>query len=196
GLIKIIRVEKVKKQSRVEFLCGQRAMRDYDAKNRLLLELSAMLSIGTDEIPAQISRLQDTNKQAKKELQEVREKLLRHEADQLLAESADPETDLHIVSRVFPDRPTDELRLLAGFICAYPSAAAILAGTAGDSAHIILARSKDLDIHMGEICKQVAPFVAGRGGGSPQIAQCGGNDLSGLPQALATATELIVKAKL
>jgi alanyl-tRNA synthetase len=196
GLIKIIRVEKVKKQSRVEFLCGQRAMQDYDAKNRLLLELSAMLSIGTDEIPAQISRLQDTNKQAKKELQEVREKLLRHEADQLLAESADPETDLHIVSRVFPDRPTDELRLLAGFICAYPSAAAILAGTAGDSAHIILARSKDLDIHMGEICKQVAPFVAGRGGGSPQMAQCGGNDLSGLPQALATATELIVKAKL
>lgn len=196
GLIKILRVEKVKKQSRVEFLCGQRALNDYDAKNRILLELSAMLSIGADQIPAQISRLQDTNKSSKKELQELREKLLHYEADQLLAECVDPGTAIHIVNHIFPDRPTDELRLLAGFICAHPSAAAILAGTSGDSAHIILTRSKDLDIHMGEICAAIAPLVAGRGGGSPQMAQCGGNNLSGLPQAMAVAADLIAKAKL
>lgn len=201
GLIKILRVEKVKKQSRVEFLCGQRALRDYDAKNRILLDLSAMLSIGADQIPAQISRLQDTNKTSKKELQECREKLLHYEADQLVAESDDSGTDLHIVNRIFPDRPTDELRLLAGFICVHPSAVAILAGTSGDSAHIILARSKNLDIHMGEICARVAPLVAGRGGGSPQMAQCGGNDLSKLPQAMAVAAdaaaaELATKANL
>lgn len=194
GLIKVIRLEKIRKQCRVEFLCGQRALRDYDAKNHLVLELSAMLSIGADQIPVQINRLQDNNKSYKKELQEYREKLLHYEADQLLAESSESGLNLHIVKRIFRDRPVDELRLLAGFICAHPSAVSILAGTSGETAHIILARSKDLDIHMGEICARIARIVAGRGGGSPQMAQCGCNDLSELPRAMATAADLITKA--
>jgi len=47
--------------------------------------------------------------------------------------------------------------------------------------------TKDLTGKMkaGELIKQVAAAVGGKGGGRPDMAQAGGNDVAALPAALA-----------
>ena len=43
----------------------------------------------------------------------------------------------------------------------------------------------------GDLIKNIASIVDGRGGGKPQMAQAGGKNPKNLPEALAKATELI-----
>ncbi|MBO7673417.1 MAG: hypothetical protein J6S63_00250, partial [Atopobiaceae bacterium] len=43
----------------------------------------------------------------------------------------------------------------------------------------------------GDIIKQIAPLVGGRGGGRPNMAQAGGRDAAGVEEALATARGLV-----
>ena len=43
----------------------------------------------------------------------------------------------------------------------------------------------------GEIMKQAAAAVGGKGGGRPDMAQGGGTDPAGIPQALAVAKEYV-----
>jgi alanyl-tRNA synthetase len=43
----------------------------------------------------------------------------------------------------------------------------------------------------GDVIRHVAPFVGGRGGGRPNMAQAGGRDASGIEAALSAAREIL-----
>ena len=43
----------------------------------------------------------------------------------------------------------------------------------------------------GDVIKQIAPLVGGGGGGRPAMAQAGGKNAAGIPDALAAARELL-----
>lgn len=187
GLIKIVRWEKNKGQTRVEFLCGDRALRDYRRKNRSLLEMAARYSVGDDELAETVNRVQEANRELKRELKEASERLLDSEAAGLV-EAAPGQPRL--VMKIFDGRPIDELRLLAARIASFPSAVALLGGR-NEVAGIAMARSVDVDAHMGEICKAILADIEGRGGGSAQSAQCGGPRLDGLEEALSHAARLL-----
>ncbi|MCL2593813.1 MAG: DHHA1 domain-containing protein, partial [Defluviitaleaceae bacterium] len=46
-------------------------------------------------------------------------------------------------------------------------------------------------IHAGNIIKEIAPLVDGRGGGKPTMAQAGGKNIEGIDKALEKAKEVI-----
>ena len=50
---------------------------------------------------------------------------------------------------------------------------------------------KSKGLKAGDIVKEIAPIVGGGGGGKPQLAQAGGKNPEKIPDALATAKELI-----
>ena len=62
---------------------------------------------------------------------------------------------------------------------------------------LIAVVSKDLTdrYHAGNIVKEIASVVGGRGGGRPDMAQAGGNQPENLEQALAKACEVIEHTK-
>jgi alanyl-tRNA synthetase len=43
----------------------------------------------------------------------------------------------------------------------------------------------------GDLIKEIAPLVGGRGGGRPDMAQGGGTDATGIPAMLSAAREFI-----
>lgn len=47
--------------------------------------------------------------------------------------------------------------------------------------------------HAGNLLKQLAPIVGGKGGGKAKIAQGGGTDAAKLPEALAMAPEMVAE---
>jgi alanyl-tRNA synthetase len=67
GLIKITRAERRGTETRLEFLCGRRALRDYDAKNALLTGLAAEFTVGYWEVPDMVHRLAGELQQARRD---------------------------------------------------------------------------------------------------------------------------------
>lgn len=61
---------------------------------------------------------------------------------------------------------------------------------------LLVAVTKDLTgkIKAGDLVREAAKLVGGKGGGKPDIAQAGGPDPAGLDKALAKVEELVIAA--
>ena len=72
GTIKITHIERYKGGIRLTFLCGNRAIKDYQKVHRIIKKTSARLSIHPDDLPNAIERLiddVDNNHQAYNKIQ-------------------------------------------------------------------------------------------------------------------------------
>lgn len=185
GLLKIKSWERYKKSIRVSFLAGQRALTDYLALDRLTRDLCRGLSIGVSDLPKHVERTQDELTALRKRMRTLQEQILEHEAQDLL-KGAHRVGNARVVRQVFAGRPVEELKLLAAKVAAHNSAVAVF-GTRGAMPQIILHRSVDLRIDVGQAIKQVLPLIDGRGGGSPIQAQGGGSRGEQLEHALDMA---------
>jgi alanyl-tRNA synthetase len=69
----------------------------------------------------------------------------------------------------------------------------VLGSVNGPKAFLIVAVTKDLTdrFHAGNVIKQIASMVGGRGGGRPDMAQAGGTQPENLDQALEKAFQII-----
>ncbi|MDG3131789.1 alanine--tRNA ligase [Streptococcus suis] len=64
----------------------------------------------------------------------------------------------------------------------------VLVAAIGDKVNVLVA-SKSTDIHAGNLIKVLAPIVAGRGGGKPDMAMAGGSDVSAIQELLDRVAE-------
>ena len=173
GLIKILRLEKRGDRTRVEFRCGWRALRDYQAKHAIVAQLVSDLTCGVSELPEAVSRLQQERRAAQRTIKMLRERLIDEEAQRLL-NSAHTEGSVRWIEAVFTNRDPGEIRLLGARLTRSAQVLALLA-TSGDKAHLVLARSADLDLDLNSALKAaLAALGGGKGGGPPDMVQGGG----------------------
>ncbi|MCK4024631.1 alanine--tRNA ligase [Streptococcus iners] len=64
----------------------------------------------------------------------------------------------------------------------------VLVAAIGDKVNVLVA-SKSGDVHAGNLIKVLAPIVAGRGGGKPDMAMAGGSDASAIQKLLNSVAE-------
>lgn len=64
----------------------------------------------------------------------------------------------------------------------------VLVAAIGDKVNVLVA-SKSADVHAGNLIKVLAPIVAGRGGGKPDMAMAGGSDASKIADLLKAVAE-------
>ncbi len=64
----------------------------------------------------------------------------------------------------------------------------VLVAAIGDKVNVLVA-SKSSDVHAGNLIKVLAPIVAGRGGGKPDMAMAGGSDASAIQNLLNSVAE-------
>jgi alanyl-tRNA synthetase len=190
GLIKITRSERRGTETRVEFLCGRRAVDDYAAKNALVMGLAQEFTVGHWELDDMVHRLADELKETRRELRHTRDALLDAEATALWY-GATTVGDMRVVHADLAGRTPDDLKHLAQRLIDHPQTAVLLAagGQAGQKGYLTFARSPDLDLHMGTLVRQACEVIGGRGGGRPEFAQGGGPDGDKVGQALDVALE-------
>jgi alanyl-tRNA synthetase len=92
-----------------------------------------------------------------------------------------------------PSASADSLRSAVDWIRQKTAASAVLLATANDAKVTLIAgMSKDAvtkGLKAGDLIKEIAPHVGGRGGGRPDMAQGGGTDPAGIPAAIHAAKQ-------
>ena len=194
GLIKITRVERRGQDTRVEFLCGGRALADYRSKNRTVNELANQFSVGSWELAESVERLAEEAQSSRRELNASKNRLLDYEAAELLAE-AEQHGDIRVVKKVFTDREGEEVRRLALRLVESEGSVALL-GSAGGKAQLFFACSADLAYDMNDLLKRACQVVGGGGGGQRDFAQGGGPDGGKVGEALKIAYERLLEVEI
>jgi alanyl-tRNA synthetase len=182
GLLHVRRREKRGAETRVEFVCGGRALRDLRRKSAMLSRLAAGFTVGLDEIEEAVRRMRDQEASSRKRLATAMERLLVYEAAELVA--ALPGGGMPLVSQVRDDLSLEEARILARAVAAGGAVAVI--GLRAEKAQLLVARPEGHPLDCGKLIREgLAPF-GGRGGGPPALAQGGIPDAARLDDAVAT----------
>ncbi len=172
GLLKIIKLERRGGLTRVEFACGRRALLDYRQKNEIMQQLAAALTTGYDELLPSVVRLQESAKEAQRQIRQLQTERLAMEAEQLLS-AGQPLGEATVITRVYSDRAAADLRTLASQVVLAPKTVCLL-GSAGARADLVFARAADAPGDMKALLQAAFELLGGRGGGSPTMAQGGG----------------------
>ncbi len=169
GLVKIVRLDYRGNETRVEFLCGGRALRDYQAKNAMVNQLTAMLTVGHWELGQAVERLQAEAKRLRQEVRRARKRLLKVEASEL-AETAVVHEPYRVVWKVWERREPGELRALAQELAQRPGVVALLVSV-GERTHLCFARAEGVDLDVAALLREACAQLGGKGGGRPHLAQ-------------------------
>eukprot|EP00878_Enallax_costatus_P029420 GHUV01031901.1.p2 GENE.GHUV01031901.1~~GHUV01031901.1.p2 ORF type:complete len:280 (+),score=117.70 GHUV01031901.1:1125-1964(+) len=183
---------------RIEAVCGQAAVEYMQGLDAVVKQLAANLRVKPEDLPSRVSALQDELKSTGKLLAEVKAQVAVAKAAALASQAV---TAPDGVSRVL----VSELSGLDPK--ALQEAALSLLDQLGDRAVVLLASKGDGDkvsfvaavsqqvvsagLQAGKLVGAVAKVCGGGGGGKPGLAQAGGKDATKLPQALATAVDII-----
>ena len=170
-------LEKVKQGLRVEFVCGLRAMRAAGLDFRRLTEAAGHLSVGMEEVPQAIQRLQADAKQAAKHTLRLTNDLARYHAAELIAQTP-VVAGLRLVRlqlRAANQTDAAYVKMLASKIAAQAEKTVALLSWQPDDATtpatVVLARSVDLALDCGTLLREALTPHGGRGGGSKDMAQ-------------------------
>jgi alanyl-tRNA synthetase len=183
GIIAIKGWERFKGASRIEFVCGVRALAAFREQREAIAGSVRLLSVLPPELPAAIERTLNDSKDLRYQLRQATQKIAEHEAETLAAH-AEPIGKARCVVAAVDGYDAGSLKALAISIAREPGLVAALITSASPSA-IVVTRSADVALDSAAILKAMTLRFGGKGGGKPEMAQGGG--LSGLPQDIVTA---------
>lgn len=186
GLVAVRNWERAKRMTRVQFVCGGRALADYRAANQTALSVARQFSVARDVAPESVARLIEENKRLTSRVKALAGLAAKTEADELLA-AIPPGGGPRVVARLFDDRDFEELKLLAHRLVAHAGVVALLATRDREMARLVFARSADVAPDMQTLMRAACERLGGRGGGKPDFAQGGGPHLGALESALSEA---------
>jgi len=182
GMILVRKSEKVKQGYRVEFVCGERALRTARRDFETLTQAAALYSAALGEVPANIKKSLEEIKAAQKQQHKLLEELAEFWAEKLVG-SAENSGRFKLVKQVFADRDLAFVKLLAQRIGKRSGAVALLGTTQGQAA-LVFARSSDVDVDVSALMKDAMSASGGRCGGSKDLAQGGVPDPSKVAELL------------
>ncbi len=189
GLILTRKFERLKGSTRVEFICGGRALGAAREDFRTLADAAKLFSAAPAKLPELI----------RKQSEELRAALRAHEkglerwAELRAAElwqSAPEHNGRRVVRVIFPPEEAREAKIIAHEIAKHPSSVALI-GVKGKPAALFFAQTRGGPLDMGGILKQTVTRYGGKGGGARDFAQGGGMDEARLEEALGHAEGLL-----
>jgi alanyl-tRNA synthetase len=162
SLFKLLRTENYKGMIRVYFLCGTRAFRDYQSKHAICSELGAILSVPIAELPTRTEQELNTKRELEREIAELKTRVMELHAQTLVSSGGE--------SPLVAELPTGSLedaKLLANSVLNLGTFSVVVKL----QNHLFLAHNRSDSLHCGQLVKELALPLGGRGGGSPSSAQ-------------------------
>ena len=182
GPILITRSERVKKNVRLEFLCGGRAVRRARDDLDLLTRLAGQLSAAPRELPALVEAQRAGLKQAAATQRELEDQLAAFRARDLYPTAAPDASGVRWIV-VEEQGPIERMRPLAQAIAGMNRV--VFVGWTAQPPALIVAASADSGCDAGATLRSALERAGGRGGGNARFGQGTAPSASALEQAIA-----------
>jgi alanyl-tRNA synthetase len=173
---------------RVEAVTADGALGYVQAQEDRLQQAAGMLKTAPHEVAQKITQMLDNVRNLEKELARLKSKLAASQGDEL-ADQAVQVKGVKVLVATMDGADSKGLReSLDKLKDKLKSAAIVLAAVEDGKVSLIAGVTADLTAKLkaGELVNHVAQQVGGKGGGRPDMAQAGGTNPEGLPQALAS----------
>jgi alanyl-tRNA synthetase len=173
GMIAVASWEKFRGGTRVEFLCGARALARFGEWRDALAATTQRLSVAPADLAAAVEKLQLESKTLQKTVRAQQEQLAGHEAQALVARAEESGGRLILVDVLDGWDATGLKALASAATTLAPSlAVALFSRSAPPIAVIAAGRSAQVDA--AALLKTLTARFGGKGGGKPELAQGGG----------------------
>lgn len=178
-----------------------RAITGFDAFNRFrederLIDASlGVLKTQRDNLANAIERLQDDLKKSRKEIDDLRLRLATGGGS--AGESSDDVREIagiKVLAKIVEDIDANGTRQLSDTLLARLKSGVVIVGRRDEAkAGLIVRVSNDLTnrVKAGDIIREIAPILGGKGGGKPDMAEGGGPDVAKLQEALDAVNTFI-----
>ena len=181
---------------RIEALSGESAWNFMRGIEDKLLEASRILRVPESDVVPRIGKLVEENEIIRKELETIKSRMLSERTGDIM-ENVKKLNGLNVLSVEIPDAGPDQLRKVWDDVRNKLSSGIAVLGARDDGkAYLLVGVTSDLQkkYHSGNIVKELAPLIGGKGGGRPDMAQAGGNNPEKLRDALEKVFEILAAA--
>ena len=197
GLFKITSDESIASGTRrIRAVTGRDAFLRFQETEALVDQISGELRSTRNDVPAAVARLQEELKKARREADELRLRLAlgagaQGQDGQEAREIAD---GVLVLAREASDLDASALRQLSDTLLAQIKTGVVVLGRRADGkASLIVRTSAELAkrVPAGQVIKELAPIIGGRGGGKPDMAEGGGPEPQKLSEALEASYQIV-----
>lgn len=170
-LLKIVDFQRYKGGTRLFFLCGQKALKDYQQKHSSVKSLSEEFSTKPEGLCEAVHRLQQENSNLKNILAEKNKQLFNFIAEKML-ENAPQKDDFKWIF-VYGTFNADEAKTFAMAAAKKDNIFCTCFAPAGENVRYAISKSKNVNsISTKAICQAMNKALGGKGGGNEELA-CG-----------------------
>jgi alanyl-tRNA synthetase len=190
GIFKILKEESIGSGTRrIIAVTGREAFFAYRDQEDALKEVAVTIkSPQIKEVPNKVASLQEQVRELQKENASLKEKAAAAAAGDVFKDVKEANGVRFIASQV----QVSDAGALRTFADNWKqkdySDVLVLVASIGDKVNVLVA-SKSSNVHAGNLIKVLAPIVAGRGGGKPDMAMAGGSDASAIQTLLNSVAE-------
>ena len=180
---------------RIEALTGAGLIAHFNQVEETLKQAAALLKTAPSDVASRIAALQDEIKTLSKENDKLKAKIAKAAAGDVTKE-AEEIGGIKVLIKALSGVDMNGMRDLGDEAKQKLGEAVILYATENDGKVNLMATATEGAIkkgaHAGNLIKEIASLVGGGGGGRPNMAQAGGKNPAGIPDALQKAKEVII----
>ncbi|HEM3637515.1 TPA: alanine--tRNA ligase [Streptococcus suis] len=190
GIFKILKEEGIGSGTRriIAVTCREAFFAYRDQEDALKEVAVTIKSPQIKEVPNKVASLQEQVRELQKENASLKEKAAAAAAGDVFKDVKEANGVRFIASQV----QVSDAGALRTFADNWKqkdySDVLVLVASIGDKVNVLVA-SKSSNVHAGNLIKVLAPIVAGRGGGKPDMAMAGGSDASAIQTLLNSVAE-------
>jgi alanyl-tRNA synthetase len=183
---------------RIRALTGVDAYERFREDELLIDRIANNLRTSRLDLTSVVGKLQDELKKARREADELRLKIASGAVSSVGSngDEAREIAGVRIVAREASGLDAPAMRQLSDTLLARLKSGVVVLGRSGDGkASIIVRTSSDLasKVPAGQVIRELAPIIGGKGGGKPDMAEGGGNQPEKLSDALDASYAVIEK---
>lgn len=192
GIIKIIKAEKYKSGTRIEFLCGKRALINYMSNHKELVRLSTLLTCRADMVYDNFIKVKDENKDLKKSVSLLQKKINDYIIKEL-KENAYVKSNVNFIFQELQDMDMKDLRFICSKIIEEENYVAMLLCETDSSCAICLGQSKNINYNIKGLFNKCKEVINAKGGGNNYLIQGTGNILNKSEECIEHAKHMLLK---
>lgn len=188
GGILLRRAERTKGHTRIEFVCGLRAVRTARRDAALLARAASVFTAAPEDVPRLVEAQQQQLRDLEREHRKLRADLAGFEAQRLWQGASPDALGIRRISVALAGGAVKEQEPLAQALAALGGVTVVISSMA--PLGVMLATSADSNVDAGKALRAVITPLGGRGGGSPRLAQGTVPDATALAAAVETLSQV------